>query len=81
MKDLNQNIQKPFKFLKFWIAHEKFKDIMKKNWDIEFSGNNFYKFNQKLKLIKKVITKWSKDNFGPATHYQGGGGKTQRTII
>lgn len=64
MKDLNQNVQKPFKFLKFWIAHEKFKDIVKKNWDTEFSGNSFYKFNQKLKLIKKVITKWSKDNFG-----------------
>ncbi|XP_070042668.1 uncharacterized protein [Nicotiana tomentosiformis] len=63
--DLNvAPIKKSFKFLKFWIKHETFLDVVKDNWNADFSGNPFILFNYKIKKLKKALTLWSKATYG-----------------
>ncbi|XP_019241599.1 PREDICTED: uncharacterized protein LOC109221581 [Nicotiana attenuata] len=57
-------IKKAFKFLNFWIKHPTFKTVVKDNWRIDFSGDPFYMFNQKLKKLKKALSAWSRNTYG-----------------
>lgn len=43
------SIKKSFRFLKFWLKHETFQDVVRENWKADFSGNLFHMFNHKLK--------------------------------
>ncbi|WMV30609.1 hypothetical protein MTR67_023994 [Solanum verrucosum] len=37
---------KPFRFLNFWTEHRGFKDVIKINWDDEYSSNSFSGFQE-----------------------------------
>ncbi|XP_015078425.1 uncharacterized protein LOC107022284 [Solanum pennellii] len=55
---------KSFRFLNFWINHKKFKDLIKQHWEVNIDGNLFYVFHQKMKNVKKVLSRWSKETYG-----------------
>lgn len=55
---------KPFRFLNFWTKHRGFKEIVRLNWDDEFSANPFLHFKRKIKKVKQSLSSWSKDSFG-----------------
>lgn len=42
-------ICRPFKFLNFWTSHETFNEIVKLNWDINFSANPFLDYKRTIK--------------------------------
>lgn len=55
--------RKSFKFLMFWIKPESFLDVVKENWQANFSGNPFILFNYTLKKLKKALSIWSKSTY------------------
>jgi len=55
---------KPLKFLNFWTKHQQFKGLIEENWKVEFLGYLFLIFQAKIKKIKEVLKKWSKEAFG-----------------
>ncbi|XP_019251026.1 PREDICTED: uncharacterized protein LOC109229940 [Nicotiana attenuata] len=57
-------IKKSFKFLNFWTKNDTFKDVVKENWNADFSANPFVMFNHKLKKLKKVLSTRSRSTFG-----------------
>ncbi|XP_075109128.1 uncharacterized protein LOC142180921 [Nicotiana tabacum] len=57
-------IKKSFRFLNFWTKHETFKDVVKENWNVDFSANPFYIFNYKLKKLKQALSTGSKATYG-----------------
>lgn len=57
-------IVKSFRFLNFWINHKKFKDLIKQHWEVNIHGNLFYVFHKKMKNVKKVLSRWSKETYG-----------------
>ncbi|XP_059310998.1 uncharacterized protein LOC132062440 [Lycium ferocissimum] len=58
------NFIKPFRFLKFWIDHEDFQDIVKDNWPGDSDGDPFLNFKKKIKQVKGALSAWSKVAFG-----------------
>ncbi|XP_019232974.1 PREDICTED: uncharacterized protein LOC109213617 [Nicotiana attenuata] len=58
------SLNETFRFLNFWIKHPTFKDVVKDNWKVDFVGDPFYMFNQKLKRLKKALTAWSRITYG-----------------
>lgn len=63
-----ERYNKPFRFLNFWTNHEKFHEVVEENWKIEIQGSPFHIVQQKMKIIKKVLTKWSKETYGNIFH-------------
>ncbi|KAH0672621.1 hypothetical protein KY284_023708 [Solanum tuberosum] len=63
-----ERYNKPFRFLNFWTNHEKFHEVVKENWKIEIQGSPFHIVQQKMKITKKVLTKWSKETYGNIFH-------------
>ncbi|XP_075078217.1 uncharacterized protein LOC142164292 [Nicotiana tabacum] len=57
-------IKKSFRFLNFWTKHETFKDVVKENWNVDFSANPFCIFNYKLKKLKQALSTWSRATYG-----------------
>ncbi|XP_016457905.2 uncharacterized protein LOC107781683 [Nicotiana tabacum] len=49
-------IKKSFRFLNFWTKHKDFKDVVKENWNADFSANPFCIFNYKLKKLKQALS-------------------------
>ncbi|XP_075103465.1 uncharacterized protein LOC142178046 [Nicotiana tabacum] len=58
------NFVKPFKFLNFWTKHDTFIDAVRQNWEVDFIGDPFLMFKQKLKKVKAALSKWSREIFG-----------------
>ncbi|XP_016437040.2 uncharacterized protein LOC107763116 [Nicotiana tabacum] len=56
-------IKKSFRFLNLWTKHETFKDLVKENWNADFSANPFCIFNYKLKKLKKTLSTWSRATY------------------
>ncbi|KAG5620558.1 hypothetical protein H5410_005776 [Solanum commersonii] len=59
-----KKVRKPFKFLKFWMEHKSFLDVVRKNWDLVYFDNSFLDFKRKSKNVKKALSMWSKETFG-----------------
>nr|XP_009768841.1 PREDICTED: uncharacterized protein LOC104219801 [Nicotiana sylvestris] len=57
-------IKKSFRFFNFWTKHETFKDVVKENWNADFSANPFCIFNYKLKKLKQALSTWSRATYG-----------------
>ncbi|XP_070013760.1 uncharacterized protein [Nicotiana sylvestris] len=57
-------IKKSFRFLNFWTKHESFKEVVKENWNADFSANPFCIFNYKLKKLKQALSTWSRATYG-----------------
>lgn len=62
--DHHQKVQKPFRFLRFWIEQDNFMETVRENWKTDVEGNCFFQYKHKLKNIKKALSKWNKDTFG-----------------
>lgn len=60
----NPPVKKPFRFLNFWVEHASFKEVVKHNWNADFSANPYVLFNHKLKKVKKALSGWSKSTYG-----------------
>ncbi|XP_059281287.1 uncharacterized protein LOC132034982 [Lycium ferocissimum] len=58
------NMKKPFRFLNFWIQHESFKEVVKQHWQTKFVGTPFLAFKQRLKNLKRALSKWSRETYG-----------------
>ncbi|XP_070017310.1 uncharacterized protein [Nicotiana sylvestris] len=58
------NFIKPFRFLNFWTEHATFMEVVRQNWEVDFIGDPFLMFKNKLKKVKIALSKWSKDTFG-----------------
>ncbi|KAG5575996.1 hypothetical protein H5410_056130 [Solanum commersonii] len=56
----NSRLQRPFKFLKFWIEYEDFKEVVRRGWDSSFTNNPFLDYKRKIKQVKKALTIWSR---------------------
>ncbi|XP_070017504.1 uncharacterized protein [Nicotiana sylvestris] len=61
-------IKKSFRFLNFWTKHDTFKDVVKENWNADFSANPFYIFNYKLKKLKQALPIWGRATYGDIFH-------------
>ncbi|XP_070002742.1 uncharacterized protein LOC142165914 [Nicotiana tabacum] len=57
-------IKKSFRFLNFWTKHETFKEVVKENWNADFSANPFCIFNYKIKKLKQALSTWSRATYG-----------------
>nr|XP_009781794.1 PREDICTED: uncharacterized protein LOC104230633 [Nicotiana sylvestris] len=57
-------IKKSFRFINFWTKHETFKEVVKENWNADFSANPFCIFNYKLKKLKQALSTWSRATYG-----------------
>ncbi|XP_059301908.1 uncharacterized protein LOC132053826 [Lycium ferocissimum] len=53
-----------FKFLNFWTDQPQFKEIVQNSWQEDIQGNIMWKFQQKLKLLGKNLSKWSREQIG-----------------
>lgn len=56
-------IKKPFRFLKFLMENESFKEVVKQNWCTNGSQNHFLDFKENIKRVKTALTKWSRDTY------------------
>lgn len=56
-KDRGNSNMKPFRFETFWLTHPDFKNMVKSAWErfIPTRGSTMYKFQQRLKHIKRKI--------------------------
>ncbi|XP_059284863.1 uncharacterized protein LOC132038161 [Lycium ferocissimum] len=55
---------KPFRFLNFWAKHESFKETVRQNWRTPFAVSPFLAFKQKLKNLKEVLSRWTRETYG-----------------
>ncbi|XP_059306395.1 uncharacterized protein LOC132057811 [Lycium ferocissimum] len=62
--DKHQNQLRPFKFLSFWIEHASFLDTVRLNWSTWEHEDPFINFKSKMKKLKGVLSKWSREVFG-----------------
>lgn len=46
---------KPFKFIKGWMNHPRFKIILEENWNIPLQGNPQSRLVKKLKRLKSPL--------------------------
>ncbi|XP_019241533.1 PREDICTED: uncharacterized protein LOC109221510 [Nicotiana attenuata] len=60
----NPPVQKPFRFLNFWVEHAAFKEVVQENWNVDFCASPYTIFNHKLKKLKKALSVWSKKTYG-----------------
>ncbi|KAG5630893.1 hypothetical protein H5410_002610 [Solanum commersonii] len=67
--NINQErVSKPFRLLNFWSKQERFYKVVKENWQIEVQECPFHIVHEKMKNLKKVLTKWSKETYGNIFH-------------
>ncbi|KAG5589798.1 hypothetical protein H5410_040312 [Solanum commersonii] len=59
----NQVTHKPFKFLKFWVENESFKEVVSQNWLVDEVEDIFVQLKIKQKKTKIALSKWSKEQF------------------
>ncbi|XP_060202481.1 uncharacterized protein LOC132630915 [Lycium barbarum] len=62
--DQVQMFVKPFRFLKFWVEHDSFLDLVKQQWETTLTYDVFLSFKLKRKKLKTALSTWSKTTFG-----------------
>ncbi|XP_060210603.1 uncharacterized protein LOC132637549 [Lycium barbarum] len=62
--DQSQEYHKHFRFLKFWLEHETFMQIVEQHWKTEYVGDSFITFKLKMKNLKTALSAWSRETFG-----------------
>ncbi|KAH0771764.1 hypothetical protein KY290_015745 [Solanum tuberosum] len=60
----DQNVSRPFRFLKFWTERDDFKEVVKEFWGSTLNSDIFIDWKLKMKRTKLAFSKWSKENFG-----------------
>ncbi|XP_019225765.1 PREDICTED: uncharacterized protein LOC109207323 [Nicotiana attenuata] len=61
--NLSHNI-KYFRFLNFWTKQAGFYELVSDIWNTHIQGNPMWKLQQKLKLLSRKLTQWSRDDIG-----------------
>lgn len=59
-----QQVIKYFRFLDFCVEQPSFKDLVRATWMHEIRGNPMWRLQQKLKLLSKALSHWSKEVVG-----------------
>ncbi|VFQ80611.1 unnamed protein product [Cuscuta campestris] len=59
---------KPFRFLDLWVSHHTLESTIKSFWENNKTYNGMKGLGRKLKDLKAILTKWSKDDFGNIFH-------------
>ncbi|KAK4714206.1 hypothetical protein R3W88_020113 [Solanum pinnatisectum] len=62
-RDQTTNINRSFRFLKFWKEKTDFKDVVRDNWVGDESIDVFISLKQKMKRTKIALSTWSKVRF------------------
>lgn len=65
--ECNQQIHKPFRFLKFWTDNDGFKEVVRHNWvPLQSTGCDdvFIMLKQKMKKTKMALSEWIRVIFG-----------------
>ncbi|KAG5610699.1 hypothetical protein H5410_021980 [Solanum commersonii] len=62
-EETNPIKKKPFRFLKLWIEHKEFKEVVRQNW-VTNTITSFIAFKENIKRVKIGLTRWSKDTYG-----------------
>ncbi|OIT19261.1 hypothetical protein A4A49_41856 [Nicotiana attenuata] len=62
-KELQVGI-KYFKFLDFWAEQPSFMNLIEEVWSTQVPGNPIWRLQQKLKLLSKELSRWSKEEIG-----------------
>ncbi|XP_060212097.1 uncharacterized protein LOC132639674 [Lycium barbarum] len=60
----DNNFVKYFRFLNLWVDQAGFYDLVKLHWNSEITGNIFWVVHQKLKLVSKALSEWSRSQVG-----------------
>ena len=56
---------RPFRFLNCWLEDRDFKTFVEEKWrDFNVIGRGAFVLKEKLKLLKKEIGAWNKNQFG-----------------
>ncbi|OIT21155.1 putative ribonuclease h protein [Nicotiana attenuata] len=58
----NQEAIKYFRFLNFWTKHSDYNSLVESTWNKEVQGNNQWILQQKLKVVARCLSKWSKES-------------------
>ncbi|VFQ72518.1 unnamed protein product [Cuscuta campestris] len=59
---------KPFRFLDLWVSHHTLESTIKSFWENNKTYNGMKGLGRKLKNLKAILTKWSRDDFGNIFH-------------
>ncbi|OIT33861.1 hypothetical protein A4A49_52065 [Nicotiana attenuata] len=62
--DTNQQGPKYFKFLNFWTNQPSFLQVVEEVWRNHVNGNPLWRLQQKLKMLSRRLTQWSKEDIG-----------------
>ncbi|VFQ69344.1 unnamed protein product [Cuscuta campestris] len=62
------NGPKPFRFLDMWVSHHTLEGTIRCFWENNKTFNGMSGLGQKLKALKSILTKWSKEEFGNDFH-------------
>ncbi|XP_059295379.1 uncharacterized protein LOC132048699 [Lycium ferocissimum] len=55
---------KYFKFLDFWTEQPNFYQLVEETWNVRIFGNPMWILQQKLKILSKKLSQWSRDVIG-----------------
>lgn len=56
---------KPFKVFSYWYEHPDFVSLVKIVWNgSSVQGNHFFRFKEKLRMIKDILRGWNGEVFG-----------------
>lgn len=55
---------KYFWFLDFWTDQPKFMQLVEETWNTNITGNPIWILQQKLKLLSRKLSQWSRDGIG-----------------
>lgn len=56
--------RKYIKFLDCWVENDTFISLIHKVWSMNVTGNLMWIFHQKLKVVTKPVSLWSRNNMG-----------------
>ncbi|VFQ76030.1 unnamed protein product [Cuscuta campestris] len=62
------NGPKPFRFLDMWVSHHTLEGTIRSFWEDNKTFNGMSGLGQKLKALRSILTKWSKEEFGHVFH-------------
>ncbi|VFQ77269.1 unnamed protein product [Cuscuta campestris] len=59
---------KPFRFLDLWVSHHTLEGTIRSFWENNKTYNGMKGLGRKLKDLKAILSKWSKEEFGNIFH-------------
>lgn len=63
-KEDSRVTKKYFRFHNFWVEHETFWEVVRRNWSGNFGPDPIFHVHNNLKKVNKALSKWSSDIYG-----------------